>query len=145
MPSASSATQGSAFTLLDEGRAWTGPVLFEGGTLRLRPDALQAATGWTQKPEGLCLDDVCIPLSVRKDLSAGGQINVNALAEVLDRPLVIDADARAAYLGASAGQRADRLASLQAPDFALPDLSGKMHTLSDQRGRKVLLVAYASW
>jgi peroxiredoxin len=27
----------------------------------------------------------------------------------------------------------------------LPDLSGRMHALSDFRGKKVLLVAYASW
>lgn len=37
------------------------------------------------------------------------------------------------------------LASLQAPDFELPDLDGKMHRLSDYRGKKVLLAAWASW
>ena len=26
-----------------------------------------------------------------------------------------------------------------------PDLEGKLHSLSDHRGKKVLLVAYASW
>ena len=31
------------------------------------------------------------------------------------------------------------------PDFELPDLSGTLHRLSDHRGRKVLLIAYASW
>ena len=33
----------------------------------------------------------------------------------------------------------------QAPAFTLPDLDGKPHSLSDYRGKKVLLVAYASW
>ncbi len=36
-------------------------------------------------------------------------------------------------------------ATLEAPDFELPDLSGKMHRLSQHRGKKVLLIAYASW
>jgi hypothetical protein len=67
------------------------------------------------------------------------------LAKVLERPLVLDAEARVAFLGASAGKRADRLASLEAPDFVLPDLNGQPHTLSEQRGKKVLLAAYASW
>ena len=46
---------------------------------------------------------------------------------------------------ASARERGERLASLEAPDFELPDLSGQLHRLSDQRGKKVLLIAYASW
>ena len=32
-----------------------------------------------------------------------------------------------------------------APDFSLPDLSGRRHSLSGQRGKKALLIAYASW
>jgi hypothetical protein len=32
-----------------------------------------------------------------------------------------------------------------APDFALPDRQGKMVRLSDFRGKKVLLVTWASW
>ena len=37
------------------------------------------------------------------------------------------------------------LDSLEAPDFSLPDLEGNLHSLTDRRGKKVLLVAYASW
>jgi peroxiredoxin len=40
---------------------------------------------------------------------------------------------------------ADRLVSLTAPDFTLPDLDGRLYTLSQFRGRKVFLVAWASW
>ena len=50
-----------------------------------------------------------------------------------------------AALAASAGERSDRLSSLEAPDFALPDFAGRMRRLSDHRGKKVLLIAYASW
>ena len=48
-------------------------------------------------------------------------------------------------LGTGAGERARALSSLQAPDFALPDLDGRRHALADQRGKKVLLVTWASW
>jgi hypothetical protein len=50
-----------------------------------------------------------------------------------------------AVLGASAAERSGRLASLEAPDFALSDLGGRTHTLRDQRGKKTLLIAWASW
>ena len=33
----------------------------------------------------------------------------------------------------------------RAPDFALPDLAGELHTLSEHRGKKVLLATWASW
>ena len=48
-------------------------------------------------------------------------------------------------LGVSAAARSRALQSLSAPDFTLPDLEGRMHTLSEHRGRKVLLVTWASW
>jgi hypothetical protein len=69
---------------------------------------------------------------------------VDALAAG-DRPLAIDREEGVAYLGVSARARAEQLASLQAPDFSLPDLQGRVHSLSEHRGKKVLLVAYASW
>ena len=69
---------------------------------------------------------------------------IDALAEG-DRPLAVDREERVAYLGVSAAVRAARLASLAAPDFSLPDLTGRRHSLSEHRGKKVLLVAYASW
>jgi len=61
------------------------------------------------------------------------------------RPVALDEAERAAYLGVSAQERGRRLASLEAPDFTLPDLEGRLHTLSDHRGAKVFLVAYGSW
>jgi peroxiredoxin len=37
------------------------------------------------------------------------------------------------------------MTSLEAPDFTLPDLEGALHSLSDHRGKKRLLIAWASW
>ena len=74
-----------------------------------------------------------------------GGIDLAELARLLGRPLALDADERAAALAAPASGRSAALASLEAPDFTLPDLAGKLHSLSEHRGKKVLLVAYASW
>jgi len=67
------------------------------------------------------------------------------LAAVLGRPFAVDVPERVAYLGAAAADRAGALTSLMAPDFSLPDLQGRLHSLSEHRGKKVFLVAYASW
>ena len=48
-------------------------------------------------------------------------------------------------LSEGARERQAALASLEAPDFTLPDPSGRMHRLSDYRGKKVFLVTWASW
>jgi AhpC/TSA family len=66
-------------------------------------------------------------------------------AEAEGRPVAVDPEEGAAYLGVPAPARAAALASLEAPDFTLPDLDGRPHSLSEHRGQKVLLVAYASW
>jgi hypothetical protein len=72
-------------------------------------------------------------------------VDLRAFAGLLGRPLVVDETERAAALGASAREQASLLASGVAPDFSLPDLKGQLHTLSEHRGKKVLLIAYASW
>jgi hypothetical protein len=66
-------------------------------------------------------------------------------AEAEGRPVALDLDEGAAFVGIPARARARQLESLEAPDFALADLAGRTHRLSEHRGRKVLLVAYGSW
>ena len=101
--------------------------------------------GWELHPEGLCRDGLCIPVAEDAGLAVGGRVDLVALARLLDRPLASDPHERAVYLGVSAVDRSRALRSLVAPDFTLPDLAGRPHRLSDHRGKKVLLVAYASW
>ena len=76
---------------------------------------------------------------------SGEGVELAKLAEAAGRPVAVDRDERVAYLGVSAQERAKTLASLEAPDFTLPDLDGRLHALSQHRGTKVLLVAYGSW
>ena len=105
------------------------------------------STGWTLKSEGLCRDEVCVPVPRGREAEFGdGQaVNVAAFWRHLGSPIVRDDAGETWVLGTSARQRAHALASLEAPDFALPDLEGRVHALRDQRGKKVLLVTWASW
>lgn len=135
----------SHLTIIDEGRRTSVAAVFESGNVRFSPQALRSALGWEIKPQGLCRDEICIPVGRRADLVNSEDVDLASLAELLQRPLALDVDERVAYLGASAAQRAQQLTSLEAPDFTLPDLDGRLHSLSDYRGKKVLLLAYASW
>jgi len=132
-------------TLLDDGRVVELQARYAADGVRLRPADVATAVGWELKPEGLCRGGICLPIRDRQRLAASDGIDLSALAAVLERPLALDVDERTAYLAASAADRGAQLASLHAPEFTLPDLSGRSHSLSDYRGRKVLLIAYASW
>ena len=97
-------------------------------------------TGWTLKPEGMCRDDLCVPMPVRD-----GCIDVAAFWARLGQPVVHDAGGETWVLGVGAQQRNEALGGLVAPDFTLPDLAGVPHTLSTLRGKKVFLCTWASW
>ena len=106
---------------------------------------LPAATGWELKPEGLCQTDVCIRIPQGIGLVDDTQLNLAALARLLDQPVVRD-DAHGVWCaGEASPARRAALQSLEAPDFTLPDLDGRSHRLSDYRGRKIFLVSWASW
>jgi hypothetical protein len=135
---------GTPLTILDDGRATTVEADVEAGRVLLDDAAVAAAMGWQRKPEGMCREGVCVPLRDPAVL-AGDRLDLAPLAATLGRPLALDVAESVAWLGAAAAERAEPLAGMRAPDFSLPDLDGRMHTLSAQRGKKVLLVAYASW
>jgi hypothetical protein len=118
-----------------------------GGSLWLREDDLPGATGFVLKPEGLCRDDVCFPLPPGREdeFAHGGRVNVAAFWRHRGAPVLSSRNGDAWVLGEPAGDRAQRMLSLEAPDFTLPDVSGTPHSLSDYRGKKVLLATWASW
>jgi hypothetical protein len=132
-------------TLVDERTPVTVPGVIRGDAIRVSPSVVERALGWQLKPEGLCRGDTCVPVHDRAALVDTDGIDLAALARLLDRPLATDIDEGVAVLGASAAGRSHRLASMEAPDFTLPDLQGRPHSLSDHRGRKALLIAWASW
>lgn len=115
-------------------------------TVRLRADAVQQSLGWERKVQGLCRGELCIPSRALAGIEGDdGLFDLAGLAALLGRPLAVDADAGAAFVGVSAPERAARLARFEAPDFALPDLEGRVHSLAEHRGKKVFLATWASW
>ena len=134
-------------TLLTDRGVTTVAGRADGDNLWLAAADAERATGWTLKPEGLCKDDVCVPVPrVRAgEFVAGNEINIARFWRHMDLPEAHDASGGTWVLGESAQNRAARLQSLEAPDFSLPDLDGRTHTLAEQRGKKVLLVSWASW
>jgi hypothetical protein len=121
------------------------------GALWIEAGDLAQRTGWELKPQGLCRGDLCYPVaagaraSMQRESDGLKWANLSAIAEAVGLPYAADRKHRACYVGTEAAARASQLRSLEAPDFALPDLSGKIHRLSDHRGSKVFLLAWASW
>jgi hypothetical protein len=103
----------------------------------------QAVTGWELKPEGMCRGEVCVPLP--SALSRYGRVDIAGFWRHIGAPVVSDDRGQAISLGVAAEDRRAALDSLDAPDFTLPDLAGRPHRLADYRGRKILLVTWASW
>ena len=99
------------------------------------------------KPEGLCRGDICVPVpsSRASDYVSHDALNASAFWRRMGHPVVHDAGGEAWVLGTRAADRTSALTSLEAPDFALPDLAGTKQSLSEHRGKKVLLATWASW
>jgi hypothetical protein len=104
------------------------------------PQELHAAIGWEVKPEGLCRDGVCVPFR-----STGATVGLAAAAAALGRAVAVDSDAGVVALALPAEERRRGLDARIAPPFALPDVDGTVHELSEWRGRKKLLVAFSTW
>ena len=105
------------------------------------------ATGWVLKPEGFCKDAMCVPAPAGRghEFIRGEAVNVAAFWRLMGRPALRDSGGDTWMLGAGADARSAQLRTLDAPDFTLPDLDGRMHSLSDHRGKKVFLVTWSTW
>ena len=111
--------------------------------LRVSPAVAETVTGWTLKPEGMCRDELCVPLT--GDARRDGTVDLAAFWSKLGNPVISDPTGQIWVLGTGAESRAIAFSGLEAPDFTLPDLSGQPHSLSAFRGKKVFLTTWASW
>lgn len=109
---------------------WPGREPFEAEGLAVDPKII----GWEPKPEGLCRGGMCVPFPLEE-----GRVDLAAFAERVGAPFAREGDVW------SFGEPTSRPPLTEAPDFKLPDVDGRSHSLSDHRGRKVLLVTWASW
>ena len=106
------------------------------------PDELERRTGWSVKPQGACKGDHCVALPA--DASRDGALDAYAVAERLGMALVHEPRHGLWALGPETlGGRA--LLTAELPDVVLPDRFGDAFALRSLRGRKALLLLWASW
>jgi peroxiredoxin len=125
-------------------------TLADPNDLWLQPSDLAKINGCELKPQGICLGDTCVPLSQDKDdllVTRDGHtwISATELARRLGQAYAVDRETGTWSFGEIPAQRASFLKSAVAPDFELADRAGRKVRLSDYRGKKVLLVTWASW
>jgi hypothetical protein len=105
----------------------------------LPTDELDDVWGWEVKPEGACKEDRCVPLPKRDD----DLVDVLDLARRVGMAVVHDERHDLWAVGPEGGGRF--LDSAVCPEIVLPDLDGNPFDLESLHGKKVLLVAWASW
>jgi len=119
--------------------------------LWVSPDDFTRINGFVLKPEGACLDDLCIPLRQNEDnelfVKRLGQpwVNATAFANKVQQAYAVDHEKKVWSFGQVPVSREAFLESAMAPDFELKDIHGETVRLSDYRGKKVLLLTWASW
>lgn len=101
----------------------------------------EAQTGWSLKPEGACKGDRCVPLPAIDP--AAHTVDVRILSETLGMPIVHDKAHGLYAVGPESGGAL--LTSAECPEIVLPDLDGEDFAISSLRGRKVVIVSWASW
>ena len=117
------------------------------GQLWIPTAETERVSGWSWNGKSLCKGDVAVPIPNGKDddFVREEAVNLAAFWRHMEKPILSSESADVWVLGAGAAERTADLHSLQAPDFTLPDLDGKLHSLSDFRGKKVFLASWASW
>ncbi|NKC00022.1 MAG: redoxin domain-containing protein [Pseudomonadales bacterium] len=112
---------------------------------------LPRVNGFELKPEGACLDEICIPIRQNEDSDIfitrqdTGWVNVLELARRIQQPVVSDHATQTFSLGEIPVQRQNFVRDGLAPDFELTDFRGETHQLSDFKGKKIMLLTWASW
>jgi len=116
-----------------------------GSAVFVSPADLEPALGWSLAEQGLCRDDICVPIPDRESLTDGDGVDLVALAHLVGSTTMLDSDHAVLAVSVPVQRRRDGLLGRRAPDFTLPDLDGQPHSLSDFDGKRRLLVTFATW
>jgi len=116
-------------------------VRSQGADLWVRSADLPRINDFEVKPQGACRADLCIPLA--KNLKNGEWFNLTGFSRKLGQAFI--ADSGVWSFGEIPVVRGTYYNSRIAPDFAVPDRKGRVVHLSDFRGKKALVVTWASW
>jgi len=139
-------------TILYEGKATSmSTVVSTDDGVWLPLPELTASTGWEVEPEGICRDGICVMVpdqvmySIVHEEEEKTWFNLAEFARFLGRPYARDNAHNVWSFGGISDDGGFPFGPLYAPDFTLPDLEGKLYSLSDFRGKRVFLVCWASW
>ncbi len=124
--------------------------------LYLSSEFLTSTLGLERKPLpngtlGLCLGDLCIPMTSRDGdnpvLHEQNQqfFSINYFLDALKSRYVWDRESGVFLLDLQTHSQEQPEQGEHPVDFSLPTLAGKKVKLSDYRGRKVAVFAWASW
>ena len=111
--------------------------------LWIRKRDLPRVNSFELKPQGACRADLCIPIP--KDMVRGDYFNLTAFAKKAGQPVVVEPGARVWSFGEMQALGGGLASSRIAPDFDVPDRLGRPVHLAGFRGKKALVVTWASW
>ena len=115
----------------------------DAGALWIRKRDLERVNGFTLKPQGACRADLCIPIP--KEMARGEYFNLTAFTKKTGQPVVAEPGARVWSFGEMQALGGGLASSRVAPDFEVPDRLGRPVHLAGFRGKKALVVTWASW
>ena len=113
------------------------------GALWIQTADLPRVNGFELKPQGACRADICIP--VPRTMTRGTTFNLTAFAQRVGQRVVAGPESRVWSFAEIPVVRGAYLQSRMAPEVTVPDRKGRAVRLSQFRGKKVLLVTWASW
>src|ERR1700730_7757521 len=133
---------GSAVTVVYESKDSTvASTLLDADNLCLSLPELTLASGFVLKPQGACLDEVCVPIpkaretAFLRNVEGARWFNLSELARTLHQPSLHDAANTVWLFGMRPQAQMTYVNTLQAPDFRLTDWKGTERSLSDFRGK----------
>jgi hypothetical protein len=115
----------------------------DAGALWIRTRDLPRVNGFELKPQGACRGDVCILIPT--NIARGDYFNLTAFADKVGQAVVAEPGARVWSFGRIPALGGGLSSSRVAPDFEVPDRLGRPVHLAGFRGRKALVVTWASW
>ncbi len=134
-------------TVLYQGKKVTFTETGKGEGLLIKPSDLHSVNGFELKPEGVCCNDICIPLREGLLIEQGGKqwFDLVAFADLLGQPYVVDQASRVWSFAEVPAKRANMMVNAMAPDFEVKDRQGKVIRMADLKGKKALIVTWSSW
>ena len=144
LPGMATAQDSARDTVLYDGRAVVlSRATVDNDALWIQRADLPSINGFELKPQGACREEICIPIP--RPMLRGARFNLTAFAERIGQRVVADPATRVWSFGEIPVVRGAFLESRVAPEFSVPDRKGRPVRLSRFRGRKVLVVTWASW